>query len=169
MQLKEISDGKYRYCLYSDKFDHNGKTLIVIQKNPSLADCNRSDPTAGKIIKWAKERKFSKIIFLNLFSYRSPKTDIFGIYDYETLIGSKTDIYLKEILSENPNATIVAAWGNNPKSFSKDEYDKRVKEVVDIIGKDRLQIVGKITKKGYPRHGLSWNEKPELEKYSKFL
>ena len=168
MECCLIEDG-HRYYLIKDLNINNGHKLIIIQKNPSTANGNRSDPTAGKVIKWAKEHNFGKVIFLNLFSYIASNATMINNNNFQNIKNKKTDDWLSMLIKNNPNAIIVAAWGNNPKYLDKSKYDDRINEVVELVGKDNLHLVGSITKRRYPKHGLSWNKKPELYDYSKFL
>ena len=86
-----------------------------------------------------------------------------------SLFNDKTDEHIKYFVDNYKDAKIIAAWGNRPRNLNEEKYRKRIQQVINYVGRNRLKIVGAITKKGYPRHGLSWNGKPELYKYSKFF
>ena len=147
----------------------NSRPLIVIQKNPSRANKERSDSTVGKFVNWAKKRYFTSIIFLNLFCYITPDSGYFNDININSCMGEEANQYITDFTSKYNSAIIVAAWGNKPKKLSEKKYKERINDVVGIIGKNRLKIVGNKTTKGYPRHGLSWNKNPELDEYSKFF
>jgi len=40
--------------------------------------------------------------------------------------------------------------------------------VLALLDGYRLQTVGEPTRRGYPRHGLLWNNEPELRDFSYF-
>ena len=122
-----IKDNHRLYLIEDVNVAKHDSNLIVIQKNPSWANGKKSDSTAGKVLKWAREHNFGKVIFLNLFSYITSKADILDNNNLQFFIHTETDGYIRKFIEENPSATIVAAWGNNPKSVSKDDYDKRIR------------------------------------------
>lgn len=157
-----IKDG-HRYYLIEHIGNKYNSILIVIQKNTSDADDIKSDSTAGKVINWAKKNNFDKIIFLNLFSVITSKSSNLKECN---LYNEETDKWIEYFLNEYPSATIIAAWGNKPKNLNEEIYRKRIQQVITIIGRNRLKIVGTITKNGYPRHGLSWNRNPKINDYS---
>ena len=50
----------------------SGRRLVVIGKNPSMADERRSDPTFTSVQAWAARYGFSRVCFVNLFALRTP-------------------------------------------------------------------------------------------------
>lgn len=139
------------------------------KKNPSRADEKKSDSTVGKVVNWAEKRDFTSVIFLNLFCYITPDSSFFNDANINSCIGKEANQHIKDFTLKYNSATIVAAWGNKPKRLSEQKYRERIEQVVALVGKDRLKIVGALTKRGYPRHGLSWNGNPQLDDYSKFF
>jgi len=68
----------------------NSRPLIVIQKNPSRANKERSDSTVGKVVNWAKKRYFTSIIFLNLFCYITPDSGYFNDININSCMGERS-------------------------------------------------------------------------------
>jgi hypothetical protein len=161
----EIKDnGLYRYLLEVQLAvqPENQAHLVVILKNPSKADTQRSDATCGKVEAWATRRNFSRVTFVNLFAFRSTTPATLNQCSYAEAVGPENNYYIKKVIAEA--TTVVGAWGNS-NGINQINYDRRIAEVVGLVGANRLMIVGSLTKKGYPRHGRDWNYSPELLSY----
>jgi len=154
----------YRYLLKAQLKEVMGRSMAVIQKNPSTASCQQSDPTIGRVLSWASDSRhlYPTVVFLNLFAFRSPKPN----YPVnENSVGPQNNEYIKDRTKDVD--VVVVAWGNpNGLAKEKERYDQRISEVLRLIDKNQLHRVGDLTKKGYPRHGLSWKKNFGLEKFS---
>jgi hypothetical protein len=147
--------GAHRYLL--DVRLAEGPLLLVIQKNPSRADATRSDPTARAVERWAANAGFGRILFANLFAWRSPQPAALNGCDWVTAVGPDNDEAIRHALAlaTAPGDRIVAAWGN-PNGIDKDRYAQRVGEVSTLLAGHPLWRHGSLTRMGHPRHGLWW-------------
>jgi hypothetical protein len=143
--------GKYRYVL--EVRWGEGERLAVILKNPSTASAERSDPTVGKVEAWARRHGYGTLTIVNLFALRSTDPVELNRHPYAVAVGPENDRYIREAIDDAD--TIIAAWGN-PNGIERERYDRRIAEVL-IILKSRPTTIGPLTKLGYPRHGLMWN------------
>ncbi|MGQ9718229.1 MAG: DUF1643 domain-containing protein [Nitrososphaerales archaeon] len=153
---------KYRYLLKAQLDKETGKSMAVIQKNPSRACSQQSDPTVGKVLSWASDSRhqYPTVAFLNLFALRSPKPN----YQInENSVGLQNKKYIENRMKDVD--VVVVAWGN-PNGLDKESYDRRIGKVLESIDKNKLHRVGGLTKEGYPRHGFSWKKNFGLEKFS---
>lgn len=136
--------------------------LAVILKNPSTADATKSDPTIGKVEAWARRRNFASLLYINLFAVRSTQPTALNAWDYAYTVGPDNDFYIREAVIQAD--TVVVAWGNC-NGIEPPRYDRRISEVLALLDGCRLQSVGAPTRQGYPRHGLLWNNEPELSDF----
>lgn len=137
------------------------RILAVIQKNPSLADAERSDPTAGKVEAWARRNHFHQVIYVNLFALRSPDPARLNPIELGEAIGPDNDAAILQACAQAD--VVVAAWGN-PCGIESTRYSRRIEAVLALLNNagHALHRVGALTKAGYPRHGLHWNSAAEL-------
>ncbi len=136
--------------------------LAVILKNPSTASALKSDPTIGKVEAWARRRNFASLLYINLFAVRSTQPAPLNAWDYAYAVGPGNDYYIREAVAEAD--TVIVAWGNS-NGIDPQRYDRRIREVLGLLAGYRLQVVGAPTRLGYPRHGLLWNNEPELSDF----
>jgi hypothetical protein len=154
---------RYRYCLCVRL--GAGPALTVIQKNPSLADNTRLDPTVGKVEAWARRQGYGFVTYLNLFAYRSPHPATLNALSYEEAFGSQNDAAIEAALQHK--SLVVAAWGN-PNGINPLRYTRRIAEVLEILNRvatEPLHVVGGWTKAGHPLHGLHWNGAATLREW----
>ncbi|MCS6825533.1 MAG: DUF1643 domain-containing protein [Caldilinea sp.] len=132
------------------------RILTVIQKNPSLANAERCDPTVGKVESWARHNAFDRVIYVNLFALRSPHPTRINQVELRAAIGVDNDAFILHACGQAE--IIVAAWGN-PNGVDPARYRQRIEEVLTLIrlAGYPLHRVGALTKAGHPRHGLHWN------------
>lgn len=153
--------GRYRYRLDVQLAGaaSGAPTLAVIQKNPSTATAQRSDPTVGKVEAWASRRGFGAVHYVNLFALRATDPRALNAVAAEEAIGPANDATLRAVLASD--ATVVIAWGN-PNGIARSRYDQRIAAVLALAAGRVLHQVGTPTQQGYPRHGLLWNGNPPL-------
>ncbi len=147
---KPIIEDRYRYVHPIDLGGEGGE-VAVIQINPSLDDGLRSDPTVGKVTKWARKMKYGSIYFLNFFAIRGPRQEEIDEMGYDALVGPRNDPF---ILKAVDDAQIFIATGK-PKGILKEYYDRREGELRHLLNGRNLHQVGKLNEDGYPRYGLS--------------
>jgi hypothetical protein len=154
----------HRYLLEIKLLDGSqlSPRLAVILKNPSTASAIKSDPTIGKVEAWARRRNFAVVTYVNLFALRSTKPAPLNDYEYGHAVGPLNDFYIREAVAGAH--TIVAAWGNS-NGIDPARYNRRIEEVLALVDPACLNVVGEPTRQGYPRHGLLWNNEPELSNF----
>ncbi|MBB6452769.1 hypothetical protein HNQ94_001215 [Salirhabdus euzebyi] len=146
----------------------NGGNVLVFMKNPSDAGKEYhkkkiSDDTLYKVLDYLykAEQRFSKVIILNLFTIVNGTASNIKEYigsDEELIFREKNNNLIEEHLSQynEANDEIIAAWGSY-NGILESKYNKRIKEVLKIIGDRPLKIVGKTVNNGkYPGHGKWW-------------
>ena len=160
---------RYRYLLHialtpSVEAAYARPVLTVIQKNPSLADATRSDPTAGKVEAWARRDGFAAIIYVNLCALRSPDPRTVNDVGEAEAIGAENDAAIARACAAAD--VIVAAWGN-PNGIDATRYAARSLEVRRRLEQAgyALHCVGALTRLGFPRHGLHWNGSAPLHRW----
>lgn len=148
----------HRYLLRVAVGQQGGR-LAVIQKNPSLADRARADPTVGKVEAWARRAGYGEVWYVNLFAFRSPKPAALNGVSEGEAIGAENDAAIRRALREAETA--VAAWGN-ANGIEPGRYQRRVEEVLALAAGVGVALccVGELTRHGQPRHGLQWNGQP---------
>jgi hypothetical protein len=136
-------DGNYRYLL-GRKWDENLQQVTFLMLNPSTADHEQDDPTLRKCINFAKFWGYGSLEVVNLFAYRA--TNPRELRQVNEPVGRKNNYYLE--LAIKKTHLIILAWG------TKGSFQKRDKEVLNLISdKQPLYCLG-LTKYGYPRHPL---------------
>lgn len=148
-------EGEYRYSLRIGTEASRSRQLTIIQCNPSDANASRSDPTVGKVSRWAAEHEFGIITFLNLFAYRSSKVRIISGMPYDRLVGARNDYVIRENCEHA--VTVICAWGGTL-PVANDLYLRRLHELQNVLGNTRLFKVGALVRGKYPRHGRMWNK-----------
>lgn len=154
--------GDYRYLLEVD-LGVEGPHVVVVGKNPSTAGAARSDATLGKIEAWARRHGFGSVTFVNLFAVRETNPAAVMDLAYADAVGPETDVWIEAAVGVAD--VVVAAWGD-PGDIAQATYDRRVAQLVGLVGEDRLSVVGPRTASGYPRHGRMWNNEPTLRPWS---
>ena len=129
----------YRYFL-SRKWGE-GKKMLIIGLNPSIADASIDDPTIRRCIGFAKREDYGELWMANLFAFRS--TDPKGLKTTVDPIGKENTQYLID-LSQKADLTVVA-WG------TLGDYLNRDQEVLKLL--KNPHCFGK-TKNGSPKHPL---------------
>jgi hypothetical protein len=140
-----------------------GPALTVIQKNPSLADAERSDPTVGKVEAWARRQGFGTINYLNLFAYRCREPAGLNELAYAVAVGPDNDAMLCRLIQAE--AMLALGWGN-PNGIAPPRYRQRIAEVVALLqthARRPIYHVGPLTQAQHPRHGLHWQTHTPLQ------
>lgn len=156
-----------RYLLTIPLKNTGNKTVLVIMKNPSKANSEISDRTINNVLKFCSRKGYREVNIMNLFSYYS--TDPLGITNliyegkYAKAVGEENNKIL-EITLKNIDEVIVA-WGGNSINRAN-HYNKRIKDVLNIIKNKNLFYVENISKDGlYPKHPQVWSVNHEIEMY----
>lgn len=168
IQIQVDSSKNLRYLLEVPLINNSNKSVLVIMKNPSLADQYESDRTINNVLKFCHSNQYSKVYIMNLYSYYS--TDSNGIANLikngqETLaVGRENDRILQQT-TEKVNDVIVA-WGGNTFGCT-DKYKQRIKQVTRIIDGKTPHYVEDISKcRWYPKHAQVWSVNQDIEMYS---
>jgi hypothetical protein len=144
----------YRYRLDVSTLIQSSRELAIVQLNPSTANGEKSDPTIGKVSKWAKQNRFGNVRFLNLFAFRAPDPDQLIGKPYEILVGPRNDAVSQVVLRSAD--TIVVAWGQVNDAIDS-HYKRRLSSLNQLLGAKQIHAVGEPVAGTYPRHGLMWN------------
>lgn len=162
--------GKYRFSLSIPfRSQSNKRRALVILKNPSEADKDKSDHTINNVLKFCKKR-YGHVYIMNLFPNYS--TDPKGVKVFISSDEFRTSME-KNICVLNtmiPKADdIIIAWGGNSIG-NKTEYDKAIKAVLNAIGEEKriplaVKIKSSLLKRKYPWHAQVWAVNHDLETY----
>lgn len=144
----------YRYALHVRTDADSESGMVVVQCNPSRASGMRSDPTVGKVSKWAEENGFGSVIFLNLFARRSSSVAEIRNLAYSELVGAENDSAIARY--GKAGSKLVLAWGRSL-PVPESRYVQRLLEVRDLLAGRPLYRVGALVGGRYPRHGRMWN------------
>ena len=149
-----LEEPDYRYSLVARTDARGSESLAVVQCNPSRASGSRSDPTVGKVSKWAEENGFGSVTFLNLFARRSPQVHEISHLSYTELVGPKNDEALARQAANS--STLVLAWGGTL-PVPDELYLKRLAELRELLAGRQVHRVGSLSGGRFPRHGRMWN------------
>ncbi|WP_159462037.1 DUF1643 domain-containing protein [Salirhabdus sp. Marseille-P4669] len=148
-----------RYLLEIPLKTRKEQMVLVIMKNPSLANKNKSDHTINRVLKFCYTKGYSKVFVMNLYAYYS--TDPKGIAklihnNQEHLaIGCENDSLLLELSKHVDD--IIVAWGSNTFGCTS-KYKKRIKDVTKLLEGKNLFYVEKVSKcSWYPKHAQVWS------------
>ena len=134
-----------------------GGDVIVIMKNPSWPD--EGNICLAEARRMAEDFGFSNLYVGNLFGRRARQPGQLNSLTYEDAVIDENDRMLELMAAETD--LLVAAWGS-ANGIDKEWYQRRVNEVVDLLGPDRFTCFG-TTKTGQPRHCYSWRiDRPAL-------
>lgn len=100
----------------------------------------------------AKDLTFSTLCVVNLFARRARTPAELNEMPFDLAVHESNDAFIGMGLEEAD--LIVAAWGG-PNEIARGTYKRRVDQVVDMVGSDRLVAFG-VTAAGHPRHCLDW-------------
>lgn len=151
----------YRYLLWRT-WDETRPRLLWVMLNPSLADCQRPDPTLRLCINFSDRWGYGSLEIVNLFALITPYPNRLYEKPYPIAVGSFTDEYIKAAAKRADR--IVAAWGGLRK------YSQRVPEVLEL-----LTVYGpkpfdlgclSITQGGHPHHPRGLKRDTQLMRYT---
>ncbi len=157
----------YRYILSRNIAATSNRVLLVCMLNPSTADKETNDPTILRVIRFAENGGYGRLLVLNLLAIRATKPadiwlhqDPFGEENWQTW-----DNTLKEL--DPKQDSISVAWGRSPKG------SKESRQFIHALFKASYYLklctnpimtwVKNID--GSPRHPLYIRAKTELQPY----
>jgi len=156
-----------RYFLSLPFSDEPKNPILVILKNPSIANKQESDNSVNRILKYIHKhlRQFDKVNITNLFvyccsksKYINPAIDKFG-EDY--VVGNKLgDKYNNDkiLINEIKKASkIIVAYGNS-NGIDKDLYKNRVNFIKRLLKNKDVIYINKLSKNDkHPFHAAYWS------------
>lgn len=177
-QLEEKGVVHRFYITIPFKNRNNGGHVYVFMKNPSNAgkidESNKkiSDDTLYKVLDFINkhENNFRKVTILNLFTVVNGTSSNIREYiesDDEIAFRKQNDeVIIKKLDHFNENKDmILAAWGSY-NGLLESKYKRRIREVINIIGKRPIHVVGSMVENGkYPGHGKCWYDYEEVSPY----
>ena len=155
----EIPDRKpnegFRYILGTS----GKKPLVVFGINPSTADAEKSDPTIGVIKNLvtkgpASNCGYDSFLMLNVYPARATDPKALKIIGFNPEYRDENLKVIRFIIREFPDSEILAAWGNSIDIKTDIGLQLRLKEILDIVPKDKWVIRGRPTASGNPHHPL---------------
>ncbi len=145
----------YRYRLDVTTECRGQRSLALVQLNPSVANSDRSDPTLGKVARWANENGFARLVLMNLFAFRTAhQSDLIG-QPYRRVVGPQNNKAIEDSIANSQ--TIILGWGEPTRAILP-LLNRRITDIRQLCGRRRIHVVGALVKGRYPRHGLLWNE-----------
>lgn len=135
-------------------------TVAIIAKNPALTDAGNA--TASRVRRACERLQLHPFLF-NLFALRGDPTDLAEAVaaDPDGAVGPHNDCELSNAIDVD---LVIAAW-SEPQGVDRLTYDRRVGEVMDLIGVDRFVCFGTTTD-GYPLGPLDWNDRARPTEYA---
>ncbi|SHE40803.1 DUF1643 domain-containing protein [Clostridium fallax] len=192
--IETLIDHENNRCYkISFRMSRKGKSnILVIGRAPKRLDENCISKSIQRIIKYLNNKKellgnIGKVTIVNLFTAyeysRETLSDLFLEKGERFITGNderykennfviKNDEIIKDEIENADN--IILAWGESLKEIDI-LYNNRVEYILKTIRQcdiesnynKKICIVGDLTKKGYPRHCMSWMIKDELLDYKR--
>lgn len=138
-------DMLYRYILRRKWSGGNGKVVVWIMLNPSVADHELEDNTVRRCCLYAQDWGYSGIVIVNIFAYRD--TDPAKMKKYHAPIGKDNDKYILEVIEDEETGLIIGGWGQHGSHLNR---NTKIKE---LLAHKTINCLGK-TKCGNPLHPL---------------
>lgn len=115
------ADGKHRYWLTrSWGADPNGPKMVFVMLNPSTADGSHDDATLRRCMGFAAREGFTRLLVLNLYTYRTESPDVlFSLPEAERNGSDADNVWLIELAAATDPAygdVVVCGWGSNRKA-----------------------------------------------------
>lgn len=155
-----------RYLLEVPLYSKSNRSVLVIMKNPSLANKSESDHTINNVLKYCYKENYRRIYIMNLYSFYSTKSS--GIAQLikegneEKAVGEQNDEFLSQVLNDADQ--VIAAWGSNTFGCTQ-QYKERIKQVTAIINKKDTFYVESVSKCGwYPKHAQVWSVNKDIKR-----
>lgn len=177
------SNSNWRYSLeipFKNRLS-NGPVAYVVMKNPSKAgimegNLIKSDMTVNKVCIYFFVRGYSKVIILNLASLYAtylksiPHSSIYDLVSPSNDLSANDNEIYRQLSNFRSEIDIVAVgWGDkNQVKGSRDSYDNRISQVVNIIRNYTQEIFMYSSNLPYPIHPANnngWHEWEELVPY----
>lgn len=138
-------DRTYRYVLHR-RWGRASRIALFVMLNPSTADEDSDDPTIRKCMGFAERWGFEGLTVVNLFAFRTAYPRELRL-EHDP-IGPDNDKWIQDLASSEL-ATVIVAWGRWGA-----EYERRVRDVVRLLGRRRpVECIGTVAG-GHPRHPL---------------
>lgn len=141
--------------------DLSAKRAVFLMCNPSTADEQTDDVTTRILQKWASTHDYGQLTVVNLFAYRATVHTQLLPYEQNIIVGPKNDEIILRAISKAD--VVIAAWGDLPRVFKR-KFCDRLLEVERLLESAPLHVVGRLTRRGNPRHPRRWYlEKGDVE------
>lgn len=147
-------EGLYRFGM-TRCWAPEAEQLVVIMLNPSVAGAFASDPTTGKVCKFARrDGRFGGFVVLNAFAFQSPKPRALRLA--ADPVGPATDAVITAVLEQAAGGSALLAWGAPDIGVTlKAVLERRTAWLGDMVRKHAITplCLGQ-TQGGQPRHPL---------------
>lgn len=129
--------------------------LFVIGLNPSTADICKADPTMRRVVGFVNHFGYDGYVMLNLYPLRATSPNTLPCEaDFNEHLHCANLTKIAELLKQEKNPTILAAFGNN---IGKRRYLRHCWQDIIEVAKPyqpQWKCLGSLTKLGNPRHPL---------------
>lgn len=152
-------DGLYRWWL-KRVFSPGDRTIVFVGLNPSRADAANDDPTLRRLMGFARQWGYHKLVVLNLFGWISPSPAV--LLRARDPIGACNDAVLDHWLATwaaTPTVDLWCGWGVNGGRFQRSgQVLQRLQQHLPqrrccAPGSPEPLMLG-LTASGHPRHPL---------------
>lgn len=145
--------GRYRHLL-ERLWNPGKKTVLFVGLNPSKADSETDDPTVRRMLDFAEQWGYGRLLVCNLFDWRA--TDPREMKRAVRPCSKENDQHILAAAAEAER--VVVAWGGDGK------YQDRGPRVLRLLSGFDLYCLGR-TEDGHPRHPLYMKAYTKPEPY----
>lgn len=160
-----ISDcGFYRYALWR-VWDRRLPLLVVCMLNPSTADGRKDDPTARRVIYFAKRDGYGGVLVVNLFAYRTTDPAFLRGRAYDVIVGPLNNAMIEAAILEG--TTVLCGWGATEGMARSANGGTRAQDFMGYLAHvgARPVCLGR-TAAGHPRHPLYVRGDQPMEEFA---
>jgi len=158
----------HRYVLVRQWGAPNGRSMVFLMLNPSIADHRVNDPTLVRCMTFARRTGATTLVVVNLFAYRA--TDPAALRGAADPVGEWNDEFIADhcargLLPTTSRVAVVAAWGAQVDKPRLQPRAREVEAALNALGVP-LWCLGR-TGSGEPRHPLMVAASTRFEPYNK--
>jgi hypothetical protein len=144
----QVGDEANRFSLIQE----GSRTLYVIGLNPSTANESKPDATMKKVLGFASYNGFDGFAMFNLCPVRATDPDNLP-EEFDGILWIRNLALISKSIT-SPKPEILIAFGNN--ILKRDYLLQSFEYIIDALKNKQCKYyqIGKLTKKGFPRHPL---------------
>lgn len=166
---------KYRYVLNLESVneDNNGKKVMFILKNPSMATHEKEDKTLIRLAGWTYNKDIHNFTVCNIYAYVETHENKLKGLEQSERIGESNNDEIRKCLIDHKEIILGLGAPNKWSKKARKDYDSRIKEILEfeeIKNKDKeLFKIGKYDDdypEEYPKHPRWWSYKMEKSRFN---